>query len=81
MVMRTFFDVSAVERDAQRRTRRVAIFFEALFAVAVVGSLALDRLAPPPHIECQFHHAQTQSHYRHPYGEPPPVEWTTCAWR
>jgi hypothetical protein len=79
--MTTFFDVGAVERDAQRRTQRVAIFFEALFALAVVGTFALDRMPARPHLECQIHHAQTQSHYPHPYGDAPPVEWTTCAWR
>lgn len=78
--MRTFFDVGAVERDAQRRTQRVAIF-EALFAVAIVGTFALDRIPPRPRLECQIHRAETQSHYPHPYGDAPPVEWTTCAWR
>lgn len=79
--MRTFADASAVARDARHRLQRVSIFFEALFAVVVVGLFALDRVPPRPHLECAHHEAQTMSHYPHPYGEPPPSTWTTCVWR
>jgi hypothetical protein len=77
----TFLDVCSVERDAHWRHRRVVLFFEALFIASALGSVALDMIPPRPRLECQVHRAQTQSHYPHPYGEPPPVEWTTCAWR
>ena len=79
--MKTFADVGSVARDAERRFQRVAIFFEVLFAVSIVGAFVLDTIPPRPRLECQIHRAQTQSHYPHPYGEPPPVEWTTCVWR
>jgi hypothetical protein len=79
--VRTFPDVGSVARDADWRTRRITLFFEALFAVAVVGLFAIDRIPPRPRLECRVHRAQTESHYPHPYGEPPPVEWTTCVWR
>jgi len=78
--MDTFVDVRSVTRDARWRLKRVVLFFEALFAVSVVGMIALDRIPPKPHLECRVHRAQTMSHYPHPYGEPPEVEWTTCVW-
>ncbi len=79
--MNTFLDVSSVVRDAEWRLRRVTIFFEVVFAVSVVCAFVIDTIPPRPRLECQIHRAQTQSHYPHPYGEPPPVEWTTCVWR
>ena len=78
---RTFADVVAVVRDAHLRMRRVVVFFEALFALALVGGVALDLVPPRPHLDCRVHRSQFESHYSHPYGEPPPVEWTTCEWR
>jgi hypothetical protein len=77
---RTFADVLSVARDADRRFRRVVVFFEALFAVAVVGGVVLDRLPPRPRLECTAHRAQFMSPYPHPYGEPPPSDWATCVW-
>lgn len=79
--MTVFPDVSSVSRDARWRVQRVAIFFEALFAVSVVGLVIVDRVPPRPHLECVVHRAQTMSHYPHPYGEPPAAEWTRCEWR
>ena len=54
--MTTFVNVVAVARDAEWRLKRVAIFFEVLFAAAIVGAIALDmipaaashRLPSPP---------------------------------
>ena len=77
----TFANVGSVARDAQWRLQRVAIFFEALFAIAVVGLIVIDVMPARPRLDCTIHRAQTMSHYPHPYGEPPPVEWTTCVWR
>jgi len=79
--MRTFSGVHAVARDARWRMQRVAIFFEALFAVVVVGLVAIDRVPPRPRLECERHSAVLRSPYPHPYGEPPVSEWTTCVWR
>lgn len=79
--MSTFADVSCVALDAEWRVRRVAIFFEALFVVALIGLVAIDLVPRRPRLECTTHRAQTMSHYPHPYGEPPPVEWTRCEWR
>lgn len=79
--MSTFADVSSVALDAEWRVRRVAIFFEALFVVAVIGGIVVDLMPRRPRLECTTHRAQTMSHYPHPYGEPPPVEWTRCEWR
>jgi hypothetical protein len=55
--------------------------FEALFVVAVIGGIIVDLVPRRPRLECTTHRAQTMSHYPHPYGEPPPVEWTRCEWR
>ena len=79
--MNVFLDVASVARDARCRVQRVAIFFEALFVVAAVGLVAIDRVPPRPRLDCTRHEAQTMSHYPHPYGEPPAVQWTTCVWR
>jgi len=79
--MDTFADVVSVEHDARWRVQRVVILFEALFVVAAVGLVILDWIPPRPHLECHLAQAQTMSPYPHPYGEPPPVEWTVCAWR
>lgn len=79
--MSTFLDVGSVERDANWRLKRVVIFFEALFVVSVVGLIVLDRIPPRPHLECHTSRGQMMSHYPHPYGEPPEVEWTRCVWR
>lgn len=79
--MDTFVDVRSVARDARWRVQRVAIFFEALFALTAVGLVAIDRIPPRPRLECVVHEGQTMSHYPHPYGEPPPVQWTRCEWR
>jgi len=77
----TFADVSSVALDAQWRVRRVAIFFETLFLVVVIGGVIVDLTPRRPRLECTKHVAQTMSHYPHPYGEPPAVEWTRCEWR
>ncbi len=77
----TFADVGALERDARRRLQRVALVFEALFALTAMGLVILDLIPPKPHLECHVAQTQTMSHYPHPYGEPPPSEWTVCAWR
>ncbi len=79
--MRTFVDIFSVERDARWRLQRVAIFFEMLFAIAIVALFVVDRMPRRPRLECVVHRAQTQSHYPHPFGDAPPVEWTTCVWR
>jgi hypothetical protein len=76
----TFAHVAAVLKDAKWRRTRVALFFEVLFALSLVGLLVLDRLPPGPHYECGVHHAQTQSKYSHPYGEPPEAVWSTCVY-
>jgi hypothetical protein len=78
--MGSFADLHAVMRDARWRTLRVTMFFEALFVVALIGAIAVDLIPPRPRLECTVHEAQTMSHYPHPYGEPPPVQWTTCVW-
>jgi hypothetical protein len=77
----TFSTVKDVAHDAERRVRRVAIFFEALFVVGVLSAIVIDLVPRRPRLECTVHRAQTMSHYPHPYGEPPPVEWTRCEWR
>jgi hypothetical protein len=80
-MMKEFADVGSIMRDAEWRLRRVAIFFEVLFALAVACAIVIDLVPPRPRLECRVHRAQTMSHYPHPYGEPPAVEWTTCVWR
>jgi hypothetical protein len=77
----TFVDVGSVARDARWRVQRVAIFFEALFVVTAVTLVAIDCVPPRPHLECVTSEGQTMSHYPHPYGEPPPAQWTRCVWR
>jgi hypothetical protein len=79
--MTTFESVRAVARDARCRLLRVTLFFDALLVVFVVGAFIVDRIPPRPHLECTMHHAQTMSHYPHPYGEPPEAQWTRCEWR
>ncbi len=79
--MDTFPHVPAVMRDAKWRTTRVALFFETLFFLSVVGLIAIDRIPPRPRLECHTSRGQMMSHYPHPYGEPPEVEWTRCVWR
>lgn len=79
--MITFSSVRDVARDARCRILRVTIFFDALFVAFVIGAIIVDRIPPRPHLECTQHHAQTMSHYSHPYGEPPAVDWTRCEWK
>ncbi len=79
--MRTFGDVGSVADDAAWRIRRVVFFFDALFAVAIALGFVIDAMPRRPRLECVTHEAQTMSHYAHPYGEPPPVQWTRCEWR
>ena len=69
-----------IEIDGARAMRRTFPASLLVFVVSVVGLVALDRIPPKPHLECRVHRAQTMSHYPHPYGEPPEVEWTTCVW-
>ena len=79
--MSTFADVGSVAKDAAWRLRRVVLFFDAVFVVAIVVGFVIDAMPRRPRLECVTHSAQTMSHYPHPYGEPPPVEWTRCEWR
>jgi hypothetical protein len=58
----------------------VALFFEVLFALAIVGLFALDRIPRGPHYECVVHRARMQSPYPHPYGLPPESVWSTCVY-
>ncbi len=77
----TFHSVAAVARDAEWRVKRVAIFFEVLFVIGAIVGAWVDTLPRRPRLDCVVHRAQTMSHYPHPYGEPPPAEWTRCEWR
>ena len=79
--MITFSSVRDVARDARCRILRVTIVFDALFIAFVVGAVIVDRMPPRPRLECTVHEAQTMSHYPHPYGEPPAVQWTRCEWK
>ena len=76
-----YAEIEAVADESRWRFQRVAIFFYGLFALSVVGLLALDRIPPRPRLDCHHESAMVQSPYPHPYGPPPLAEWTVCEWR
>lgn len=68
-------------RDAELRVKRVVWFFCAAAMVALAMGTAIDAQPARPHLECHTFTGQMYSRYPHPYGLPPPVSWTRCAWR